>query len=92
MKKIKPLDVDDTLRTDMQSIPEVNQQWLESIRGKVKIIILSNGIDRKIEEYFSQKGIDYICFAHKPFKKNNMKTTLVKSVEDERIWPISSKL
>lgn len=67
------LDVDETLRSDMQSIPKVNQEWIESLQGRVKMIILSNGIDKNIEQYFAARGIDYIGFAHKPFKKNFLK-------------------
>lgn len=109
------LDVDETLRRKMKNIPKCNQDWIESLRGKIKIIILSNGIDKEIEKYFKEKGIDYIGFAHKPLKKsfvkacekmevspdkvlvvgdslfddiyggkrNNMKTLLVKEVEDD---------
>ncbi len=109
------LDVDDTLRKEMKNIPKCNQDWIESLRGKFKIIVLSNGVDKEIEEYFRTRGIDYIGFALKPLKRNfrkafekmnlppdkvlvigndllddihggkrnNMKTVLVRGVEDE---------
>ena len=51
------LDVDKTLRADMQSIPKVNQDWLESLNGKVKMIILSNGVDKDIEQYQNPRRI-----------------------------------
>ena len=110
------LDVDETLRKDMRMLPRCNQEWIENLRGQLKIIIVSNGYDRDIKNYFEERGIDYIGFAHKPLKinllkackkmqldptkvmivgdrlwddiyggkKNNMYTTLVKSVEEER--------
>lgn len=110
------LDVDETLRKNMNKIPEVNEKWLESLSKQLKIIVVSNGVDGKIEEFFNDRGIDYIGFAHKPLKKNilkacekidvtpekvlivgdslfsdiyggkrnNMKTALVKEVEDEQ--------
>ena len=110
------LDVDETLRKDMKNIPKCNKEWIEKMRNELKIIILSNGADEEIEKYFKSQGIDYIGFAHKPLKKNfikscekmkldpekvivigdsvyddihggkknNMKTALVKRVEDER--------
>lgn len=37
----------------MQSIPKVNRDWLESLNGRVKMIILSNGVDKSIEKYFA---------------------------------------
>lgn len=86
------LDIDDTLRTDMQNIPEVNQEWLESLRGKVKMIVLSNGIDRKMEEYFAEKRIDYIGFAHKPFKKNFVKACQKMNVKPENVMVVGDSL
>lgn len=64
------LDVDETLRSDMQFIPKCNQEWIDILKKHFKIIIVSNGLDGKIEEYFKQKQIDYIGFAHKPLKMN----------------------
>ena len=109
------LDVDDTLRKEMKDIPKCNKEWIEGLKGKIKIMIVSNGVDRDMEKYFKENGIDYIGFACKPLKKNfinacekmnvnpesvlmvgdslfddiyggkrnNMKTALVKEVEDE---------
>lgn len=111
------LDVDETLRNDMKSIPRCNQEWLDILKSELKVIIVSNGVDDKIQRFFDAKGIDYIGFAHKPFKRNfnkacqklglrpeemmiigddlfsdiyggrrnNMKTIMVKKVEDEEI-------
>ncbi len=110
------LDVDKTLRKELKDIPKCNKEWIESVKGKLKIIILSNGRDSEIKQYFEDNGIDYIGFANKPLKKsfikacekleltpdkvmvigdslfgdiyggkrNNMKTALVKDVEEER--------
>lgn len=109
------LDVDETIRSNMQFIPQCNQEWIDILKKHFKIIIVSNGLDGKIEDYFKQKQIDYIGFAHKPLKmnfkkaceklnlqpenilvvgdslfddiyggkRNNMKTVLIDSVEDE---------
>lgn len=110
------LDVDKTLRKELKDIPKCNKEWIESVKGKLKIIILSNGRDSEIKRYFEDNGIDYIGVANKPLKKsfikacekleltpdkvmvigdslfgdiyggkrNNMKTALVKDVEEER--------
>ena len=67
------LDVDETLRKEMKDIPECNKKWIKSLKGKLKVIIVSNGKDQKIEQYFKEIGIDYIGFAHKPLKKNLLK-------------------
>lgn len=100
----------------MKDIPKCNKEWIESLKGKLKVIIVSNGKDKKIEQYFKENGIDYIGFANKPLKRsflkacekiklspdkiivigdslvsdiyggkrNNMKTALVKDVDEER--------
>lgn len=86
------LDVDETLRENLEALPEVNQKWIESLQGKLKIIILSNGIDRKIEEYFANKGIDYIGFAHKPFKRNFVKACQRMQVNPENVMVVGDSL
>ena len=64
------LDVDETIRKDMKYIPEVNQKWIDSIKEELKIIVVSNGKDGKIEQFFKERKIDYIGIAHKPLKIN----------------------
>lgn len=86
------LDVDDTLRKEMKNIPKCNQDWIESIRGKIKIIILSNGIDKEIEKYFQEKGIDYIGFAHKPLKKNFLKACEKMNVSPDKVLVVGDSL
>ena len=48
------LDVDDTLRKEMKDIPKCNKEWIEGLKGKIKIMIVSNGVDRDIEKYFKK--------------------------------------
>lgn len=86
------LDVDDTLRKEMKNIPKCNQDWIESLTGKIKIIILSNGIDKKIEEYFKERGIDYIGFAHKPLKKNFIKACEQMNVRPDKVLVVGDSL
>lgn len=86
------LDVDDTLRKEMKNIPKCNQDWIESLRGKIKIIILSNGIDKEIEKYFQEKGIDYIGFAHKPLKKNFLKACEKMDVSPDKVLVVGDSL
>lgn len=86
------LDVDETLRKDMKKIPKVNQEWLENIKDEIKIIIVSNGKDRKIEEYFKEKGIDYIFFAHKPLKKNFLKACKIMNVQPDKVLTVGDSL
>ena len=48
------LDVDDTLRKDMKDIPKCNKEWIEDLKDKIKIMIVSNGVDKDIELELNQ--------------------------------------
>ncbi len=86
------LDVDDTLRKEMREIPKCNQDWIESLREKFKIIVLSNGIDKGIEKYFRERGIDYIGFALKPLKKNFKKACEKMNISPDKVLVIGNDL
>ena len=86
------LDVDDTLRKNMKSIPKANKDWIESLRGKIKIIIVSNGKDKGIEKYFKEKGIDYIGFAHKPLKRNFLKACQKMNLTPDKVLAVGDSL
>ena len=86
------LDVDDTLRKKMKDIPRCNKEWIESLKDKIKIIIVSNGVDQNIEKYFKENGIDYIGFACKPLKKNFLKACEKMNVKPENVLAIGDSL
>ena len=83
------LDVDETLRKNMNKIPEVNEKWLESLSKQLKIIVVSNGVDGKIDVTPEKVLIvgDSLFSDIYGGKRNNMKTALVKEVEDEQRYP-----
>lgn len=86
------LDVDDTLRKEMKGIPKCNKEWIEELKGKIKIMIVSNGVDRNIEKYFKENGIDYIGFACKPLKKNFLKACEKMNVNPESVLMVGNSL
>lgn len=86
------LDVDETLRKDMEEISKVNQEWIEKLRDQIKVIILSNGIDKKMEKYFKAKDISYISFAHKPLKKNFLKACKEMNIKPDKVLVIGDSL
>lgn len=86
------LDVDDTLRREMKDIPKCNKEWIEGLKGKIKIMIVSNGVDRDIEKYFKENGIDYIGFACKPLKKNFIKACEKMNVNPESVLMVGNSL
>ena len=86
------LDVDETLRKDMKNIPKVNKNWIEKIQEHIKIVVLSNGRDKKVEEYFNERGIRYISCAHKPLKMNFLKVCKEMNVEPDKVLVIGDSL
>lgn len=86
------LDVDDTLRKDMKDIPPCNQEWIEQIRSQLKVIVVSNGIDKKVEQFFKEKDIEYIGFANKPLKKSFIKACEKMGIEPEEVLVIGNDL
>lgn len=86
------LDVDKTLRKDMKKIPKCNQEWIENLKGQLKIIILSNGIDKDIDNFFKERGIDYIGFANKPLRKNFIKACKMMNVEPDKVLVVGDSL
>lgn len=86
------LDVDETLRKNMKKIPSSNKVWLDQIKKELKVIVVSNGIDRKIEEYLQTQGIDYIGFARKPLKTNFKKACKKMNIEPEKVLVIGDSL
>ena len=83
---------DDTLRKEMRNIPKCNKTWIESLRGKFKIIILSNGMDRGVEDYFKEQGIDYVGFALKPLKRNFRKACQKMGLRPEQVLVVGDSL
>ena len=86
------LDIDETVRKDMKSIPKCNQEWIEMLKSYFKVIVVSNGVDPKIEEFFRLQGIDYIGFAHKPMKRNFIKACEMMGMSPEKVLVIGDSL
>ena len=86
------LDIDETLRSDMKKIPKVNEEWIDMIKEELKVIVVSNGLDRKVEDFFALKGIDYIGFAHKPLKANFRKAAKKMGLEPGEILVVGDDI
>ena len=86
------LDVDDTLRKDMKDIPPCNQEWIEQLKKQLKVIVVSNGIDKKVEQFLKEKDIEYIGFANKPLKKSFIKACEKMNIEPEEVLVIGDGL
>ena len=86
------IDVDETLRKDMKFIPKCNQEWLEMVTKHLKVVVLSNGRDNKIQQYFEERGITYIPIAFKPLKFGFQKACKIIETEPEKVLVIGDHL
>ena len=86
------LDVDETLRFNMKQVPTENDKWLDMLKDKLKVVVLSNGVDKNIETYLKEKGIIYISFALKPLKKNFIKARELLSLPSSAIAVIGDDI
>lgn len=86
------LDIDETIRFDMNDIPEENDIWLDMIMSKLKVIVVSNGIDRKIESKMKEKGIEYIGYALKPLRYNFLKACKMLQLSPKQVVVIGDDI
>ncbi len=86
------LDVDKTIRKNMQKIPKCNQEWIENLKRHLKVIIVSNGLDKNIDNYFKKRGIEYIGLAYKPLRKNFQIACKKLNLEPEEVLVVGDSL
>ncbi len=86
------LDVDETIRFDQKDIPEENDKWIDMVMSKLKVVILSNGMSKKLEERFNEKGIEYITFGLKPLKRGFLKACDILCLRPEEVAVIGDDL
>ena len=86
------LDVDETLRKDMLPLPETSKRWIESIKNELKIIVVSNGIDEKVQEYLQGQDIEYIGAAFKPLKSSFNKACKKLNIDSSKVLVIGDSI
>ncbi|MBR3324554.1 MAG: HAD hydrolase-like protein [Clostridia bacterium] len=86
------LDVDETLRKEFGNIPKCNDDWIDALKGELKVTILSNGKSEPMQRYFNEKGIDYITFALKPLRRNFLKACEQMEVSPDKVMVIGNDL
>lgn len=86
------LDVDHTLRKDMKKIPNSNKEWINQMKKMLKVIVVSNGLDRNVEKYLKEQGIEYIGFASKPLKFNFIRACQKMRIKPEQVLVIGNSL
>ena len=93
------LDVDNTLTTHNNPMPDSSVlKWLDMCRENgIKLIILSNNTQKRVEPFAKQLGMDFVSDALKPRKygyekaveKLNLKRENIASVGDQLLTDIA---
>ena len=86
------LDIDDTLRKDIKPIPKCNQEWVKYMKQEFKVMIVSNGFDKKIKGFANENGIEYIGFCRKPRKKYFLNAANKMGLDPENILVIGDDI
>lgn len=86
------LDLDETLRSNMQDIPSCNKAWLDMIKQKLKVIVVSNGFDKNAGSFLRLNGIDYMGLAYKPLKRCFKKACKQMDLKPEEILVVGDSL
>ena len=86
------LDIDETIRFDMNEISEETNLWLDMILSKLKVIVVSNGYDKKIQEQLDNKGIIYINLAFKPLKRGFIKACELLELNPSEVMVIGDDI
>ena len=86
------LDVDETLRKNLNEIPKCNQEWIEEVKKHIKVIVVTNGLEAKAEQYFKEQDIEYIGLAFKPLKRGFIKACKSLNVKPENVLVVGDDL
>lgn len=85
------LDIDGTVRKDLEKIDNQIMQWIEFIKSEFKVCIVSNGSDNYIKELSQRLNIEYINFARKPSSKPFISAANKMGLNPENILVIGNE-
>lgn len=86
------LDVDETLRRDLKPIPEASKNWIKCVQKQLKVIVVSNGLDLKVQEYLKTQEIKYIGRAYKPYRGGFEKACKKMNLAPEKVLVVGDNL
>lgn len=79
------LDMDGTIKHYKKGVSAENKEWVEMLKGEVKVCILSNSNKKLVEEVAIPLGVDYIYKARKPYKDGFIKAIGKLGLEREHV-------
>lgn len=85
------LDIDGTVRKDMDKISDSIIEWMTFMRSEFKMCIVSNGMDKYVKEIADNIGVNYISLACKPMRKSFIIAANNMGLEPENILVIGNE-
>lgn len=85
------LDIDGTVREDFKNLEYKNIKWILDLKKELKICIVSNGKDPKIEQLAEKMGIEYYGCAFKPVRKAFLKASDSMGLNPENVLVIGNE-
>ena len=86
------LDIDGTLRKNMEDIDFSNIRWIMDLNKELKICMVSNGFrDKNIEKIANKLKIKYISFALKPLNRPFLEAAKVMNLSPKNIIVVGNE-
>ena len=85
------LDIDGTLRQNMEKIDYRNIRWIIKLKQILKVCMVSNGKDSRVEELAKRMDITYIPLAFKPLKRGFLEAVKDMDVNPTKVLVIGDE-
>lgn len=85
------LDIDGTLRQNMKNIDYRNIKWMLKLRNLLKVSMVSNGKDERVEKLAQRMKIKYIPLAFKPLKRGFIKAVKEMDVDPTKVLVVGNE-
>lgn len=85
------LDIDGTLRQNMKKIDYRNIRWIIKLKQILKVCMVSNGKDSRVEQLAQRMNITYIPLAFKPLKRGFIEAAKDMNVDPSKVLVIGDE-
>lgn len=85
------LDIDGTLRQNMEKIDYRNIRWMLKLKELLKVCMVSNGKDERVEKLAQRMNITYIPLAFKPLKRGFIEATNDMGVDPSKVLVVGNE-
>ena len=88
------IDLDNTIAPwDSDQVAEPDRQWLETVQSAgIRIMIVSNNKEKRVEQFAAGLGLPFIFSAAKPFKRSFLKAVELLGAERQRTVVVGDQI